>query len=364
MGRIKILYTIPNFDTAGSGKVVYDLVKGLDKNQFEVEIACSSNKGSFFEEVESLGVPIHIQKTTTDYRPYLTLSFRLRPIIRFMKSNNYDVIHSWHWSSDWTEVLAARLAGVKWLYTKKAMSWGNRHWKVRSYLANFIITINDEMSLYFPNKKHQALIPLGIDTDYYSPEYFSKSVTESTNFNIITVANLVPVKGIEVLIKAIKKINDKRIELTVLGDNDNEYGKYLSSLCTELDISNRVHFLGKQSDVRPFIVNADLYVIPTLDEGRKEGMPMALVEAMSMGVPVLGSNISGINFVLKNFKGLLFKAGNHLELRDGIENIRNLKLEARKKLGIELCTYVINNFSYNDFIKAHQELYIEIIKRN
>src|SRR5690554_7435 len=165
MGRIKILYTIPNFDTAGSGKVVYDLVKGLDKDEFELEIACSSNKGSFFAEVESLGVPIHIQKTTTEYRPYLTLPSRLRPIIRFMKSNKYDVIHSWHWSSDWTEALAARLAGVKWLYTKKAMSWGNRHWKIRSFMANFIITINDEMSLYFPNKKNQALIPLGIDTD-------------------------------------------------------------------------------------------------------------------------------------------------------------------------------------------------------
>lgn len=364
MGRIKILYTIPNFDTAGSGKVVYDLVKGLDKDEFEVEIACSSNKGSFFKEVESLGVPIHIQKTTTNYRPYLSLPTRLRPIIRFMKSNKYDVIHSWHWSSDWTEALAARLAGVKWLYTKKAMSWGNRHWKIRSFMANFIITINDEMSRYFPNKKNQALIPLGIDTDYYSPEHFSKSAIESTNFNIITVANLVHVKGIEVLIKAIKEINDKRVELTVLGDNANEYGKYLSSLSTELDIYDRVHFLGRQSDVRPYIANADLYVIPTLDEGRKEGMPMALVEAMSMGVPVLGSNISGINFVLKNFKHLLFNANDHLVLANAIESIQNLRPEERRKLGMELRTYVLNNFSYNDFIKAHQELYIEIIKRN
>lgn len=360
--KIKILYTIPNFDTAGSGRVVYDLVKGLDKKKFEVEIACSNNKGSFFKEMESLEVPIHIQKTTTDYQPYLSLPSRLQPIISFIKSNNYDVIHSWHWSSDWTEVLAARLAGVKWVYTKKAMSWGNRHWKIRSFLANFIVFINDEMHSYFPNKKHQALIPLGIDTAYYNPELFPKSTIENTDFNIITVANLVPVKGIEVLVKAIKKIDDIRVILTVLGDNTNEYGKSLSVFCKELHISHQVRFLGKQPDVRSYIANADLYVIPTLDEGRKEGMPMALVEAMSMGIPVLGSDISGINFVLKNFESLLFRAGDHLELSKAIENVRNLNLEQRQELGMELRTYVINNFGYDEFIKAHQKLYNEIIK--
>ena len=53
--RIRILYTIPNFDTAGSTKVVYDLIYGLDKTQFEIEIACQHNKGTFFKDVEALG---------------------------------------------------------------------------------------------------------------------------------------------------------------------------------------------------------------------------------------------------------------------------------------------------------------------
>src|SRR5690606_27562604 len=143
--KIKILYTIPNFDTAGSGKVVYDLVKGLDKNKFEVEVACSSNRGSFFNEINNLGIPIHIVNTTTNYRPYSSLIFRIKKIRSFFRKNEFDIIHSWHWSSDWTEALAARWAGAKWIYTKKAMSWGNRHWKIRSFLAHFIITINDEM---------------------------------------------------------------------------------------------------------------------------------------------------------------------------------------------------------------------------
>lgn len=358
--KIKILYTIPNFDTAGSGKVVYDLVKGLDKDKFEVEVACSSNRGAFFKEIESVGVPIHIIETTTNYRPYGSLLSRIETIRDFIKTNEYQIVHSWHWSSDWTEALATRWAGTKWVYTKKAMSWGNRHWKIRSFLANFIITINDEMRSYFPNKKNQKLIPLGIDTAYYNPELFPEKLNISDIFNIITVANLVPVKGVEVLLNAIKKLNDPTILLTVLGDNTNEYGQYLTSVCNQLNIEKQVNFLGKKTDVRSYIAGSDLYIIPTLNEGRKEGMPMALVEAMSMGIPVLGSDISGINFVLSNFKKLLFEAGNEEKLAVKINSIHTLKMAERKKIGSELRNYVLENFNYKIFIDAHQELYKEI----
>ncbi len=360
--KIKILYTIPNFDTAGSGKVVYDLVKGLDRNKFEVEVACSSNRGAFFSEMEGLGIPIHIVETTTKYRPYNSLFFRIKTIKNFLRSNNYDIVHSWHWSSDWTEVIAARWAGAKWIYTKKAMSWGNKHWKIRSYLANFIITINDEMRSYFPSKKNQKLIPLGIDTNYYNPKIFPQKPDQNKVFNIITVANLVPVKGVEVLIKAIKKLNDAAIKLTVLGDNSNEYGRFLASLCRDLNMEQQVEFLGKKSDVRPYIATSDLYVIPTLNEGRKRGMPMALVEAMCMGVPVLGSNISGINFVLKDFKNLLLEAGNEILLSQKILELKILSEPERIKLGNELRMYVLENFNYQKFIEAHQKLYNELIK--
>ncbi len=356
MSKIKILYTIPNFDTAGSTKVVYDLINGLDKDEFEIEIACQHNKGAFFKEVEALGFTIHIIDTTVPYRPYLSFYSRLRPIIHFFKKNKYDIVHSWHWSSDWTEALAARLAGVKWIYTKKAMSWGNRHWKIRSFIADYIITINEEMRNYFPNKKNQKLIPIGIDTDYYKP------ITQNPGkdlqlFKIITVANLVPVKGIEVLMKALKLMEDASVYLMVVGDNENEYGKMLLQLGKELSIENNVKFTGKVADVRPFIEEADVYVIPTLDEGRKEGMPMALVEAMAMAIPVLGSDISGINYVLGEFPKLLFKAGNELELRNKLIEMKNRSLEERNMMGLFLRNYCINNFSMDIFISEHENLY-------
>ena len=366
MGRsnkiIKILYTIPNFNTAGSGKVLYDLAKGLDSERFEVSIACNHNKGSFFKEVEALGLPIYIIDSTVPLRPYYSLFLRIRPFKNFVKSHQFDIVHSWHWSSDWTEALATRLLGVKWLYTKKAMGFNNKHWKIRSYLASFIVTINNEMNAYFPNKKQQALIPLGIDTDYYNSNLFKvKTPVVTDEFHIITVANLVPVKGIQILINAVHKLNDSNVKLTVLGDYDSDYGKDMVVLKDRLGMHQQVRFLGKKLDVRPDIAAADLYVIPTLDEGRKEGMPMALVEAMCMAIPVLGSNITGINFVLKDFDNLLFQPENIEELALKINEIRLLSVEDKTSLGTSLRNYCMSHFSLQSFIEAHETLYLKLV---
>lgn len=364
MKKIKVLYTIPNFDTAGSGKVLYDLAKGLNKDKFDVLIACVNNKGAFFKEVEALGLPIFIRPITKPLKPYYSLVFRLRENIQFIKKHKIDVVHSWHWSSDWTEVVAARLGGAKFVYTKKAMTWGNIHWKVRSYLSDFIITINEEMKNYFPNKKQQKLIPLGLDTEYYNPTLFQKK--ETGIFKIITVANLVPVKGIEVLINALQLLGNDKIHLEILGDDRAEYASELKRSVQELDLQKQITFLGKHNDVRPFLVDADLYVIPTLDEGRKEGMPMALVEAMCMAVPVLGSNITGINYVLKAFPETLFEAGNSQDLAHRISEVVAKTPSQRIEKGNTLRNYVLKHFSFEKFINEHQDLYkaLRINERN
>ena len=356
--KLKILYTIPNFDTAGSGKVLYDLAKGLDPNYFEVSIACKHDKGEFFKTIESLNLPIYFIDPTVPLRPYYNFIFRLNPFKKIIKAQQFDIVHSWHWSSDWTEVLACRLGGAKFVYTKKAMSWSTIHWNIRSFLSNFIITVNEDMQHYFPYKKNQKLIPFGLDTAYFSPEKYKKKPNESL-FKIITVANLVEVKGIEVLIKALKLCGHSNFYLDILGDDSGAYADVLKALVKDLKLENQVVFLGKHSDVRPYLAQSDLYVIPS----RKEGMPMALIEAMAMGIPVLGSDISGINFVLKDFPELLFKGSNIKILSDKIESFYKKSNTERIDIGKQLRDYCVSYFSMSAFIKAHEDLYIKLAKK-
>jgi len=363
--RIKILFTIPNFDTAGSGKVVYDLVKGLDKTVFEPEICCFHNKGTFFKTIESLGVKIHLFQFTIPYRPFITFPFRVFKIYKFFKRNQFDIIHSWHWSSDFSEPLAAKLAGIPFIYTKKAMGWGNKSWVWRSKLSTKIIVINEDMLLqFFGSMKHKVKqIPLGVDVLHFKP--FPKkeisiegfSINEN-DFVIVSVANLVPVKGIEVLLEVVKSINNAAIKTLIIGDYNNDYGKSLKQQYE----NEAIKFLGKQQDVRPYLALADVFVIPTKDEGRKEGMPIAPLEAMASENIVLGSNISGIKDILKQFRSCLFRPDDVSDLSDKILEIKKMSIIERDALSKRMRVYVEKELSLKQCILSHEVFYESLLK--
>ncbi|SVE36257.1 uncharacterized protein METZ01_LOCUS489111, partial [marine metagenome] len=63
--KLKILFTIPNFDTAGSGKALFNIANNLDKQYFEPHIACLNDKGVFFTVVERSKIPVHIFQFTS-----------------------------------------------------------------------------------------------------------------------------------------------------------------------------------------------------------------------------------------------------------------------------------------------------------
>ncbi|RED48358.1 glycosyltransferase family 4 protein [Seonamhaeicola aphaedonensis] len=358
--RIKILFTIPNFDTAGSGKVVYDLVKGLNKDLFDPEICCFHNRGGFYKHIEALGVKIHVFPFAVPYKPYWSLPFRILKIARFFKRHQFDLIHSWHWSSDVTEPLAAKIAGIPFVYSKKAMGWGNKAWLWRSKLSNRIIAINKDMISQFFNRLEPkvAYIPLGIDTNHFKPQKPDKSLANTlgirdSNFVVVTVANLVPVKGIEVLIESITQINDFSVKLLIVGDYGNDYGLRLKSKYE----SEAIRFIGKQNDVRPYLALADVFVIPTKDEGRKEGLPIAPIEAMASGKIVVGSRVSGVKDVLSVFENHLVTPSNVAALSLKLKELKALTEKERETLGLQMRSLVLDKYNLNECINKHEVLY-------
>lgn len=360
--KIKILYTIPNFDTAGSGKVVYDLVRGLDKEKFSPEICCFHNRGVFFKEVEKLGVPIHIFPFTTTYKPYFSFFFRTYKIAGFFKKNKFDIIHSWHWSSDFSEPLAAKLAGIPFIYTKKAMSWGNKAWKIRSWLSSKIVVLNTDMiPMFFEKVKSKTkLIYLGVDIDTYLPQ--EKTVKtplghsfKTSDFILVTIANLVPIKGVEYLIEAIEKLNDPSIKLLVVGNNKNKYGQGL----IENTKSKNIYFIDKQLDVRPYHAIADVFVIPTKTVW--EGMPVAPLEAMASQCIVIGSKVEGVKEVLQDYPDCMFPAKNPDAIIEKINSLQSMGAEKREELALQMRKTVEQKFSLTGCVTAHEQFYINLI---
>ncbi|MGQ9919521.1 MAG: hypothetical protein ACUVS7_19165, partial [Bryobacteraceae bacterium] len=169
---IRILYTIPNFVTAGSGGALVNLIRHMDRSRFTPAV-CVSRRGGRLEEVlEEMGVPVLEARFTVPAIPYSGLLRRVRQAAQAFRGERFDLWHSFHYGDDYTEPLIARAAGAKaWVYTKKNMNWRGRAWKVRSLLAAGIAAQNTRMLREFFRpwwwKRKTALIPRSVDAERF-----------------------------------------------------------------------------------------------------------------------------------------------------------------------------------------------------
>ena len=155
----------------------------------------------------------------------------------------------------------------------KGPSYGG--WRMRSFMANKIITQNtDMMKLYYPKSSKARLITIGVDCEMYKSTPVSSAFKKEWGINnkdriIITVANLVPVKGIEILIESFKKITNKiaNCKLFIVGDDSTPYASELKKNVTnDSKLAKTIIFTGRQNNIVNFLNIAEIYVQPTLNK--------------------------------------------------------------------------------------------------
>ncbi len=119
------------------------------------------------------------------------------------------------------------------------------------------------------------------------------------------VSNFRKVKRVQDVIKVFAKVNkEKKSNLLLVGDGPERY--HIEELCRELDLCDRVKFLGKIRDARHVLEISDLFLLPS----ETESFGLAALEAMAVGVPVISSNTGGIPEVnLHGYSGLLSDVG-------------------------------------------------------
>ena len=365
----KILFTIPNFDTAGSGKALLNLCSRLDKNFFKSYISCSHSKGFLFKKVISSGIPFYINNNQVKMKPRLKGLSKCYQLSKFFTKLNVDLIHSFHYGPDYSEALAAKIAGIPWVYTKKNMNWGGsskNSWQIRSMLSSHIIVQNRDMKkLFFKKYKNTSLVPRGVNTDEFMPMKKKMSLVRKHNIHddeivILSVANLSPVKGIDLLIRSFKKLSKtyKLIRLFIVGDKKSDYGLEMEKMVKGSPLEPKVHFTGKVSNVINYYSIADIFVLSTIKKG--EGCPVSLLEAMSCNIPSIASNVSGIKDILSPFPELLFTPEDSDNLTKKLEKLIVTKLD-KKKLYRK---HILKKYDITFEVKNHEQIYKNILSVN
>lgn len=144
------------------------------------------------------------------------------------------------------------------------------------------------------------------------------------DFRIGTLGRLVEKKGVDVLLHAVTQLKNKglRVQLDIAGDGP--LRQELESLCADLHLGSEVSFLGSldHHHVEKWMADLDVFVLACkMDKnGDMDGIPVVLMEAMSQGVPVISTDLSGIpELVMDMETGLLAIPNDSASLADKIE---------------------------------------------
>ncbi len=368
MRKIKILFTIPNFNTAGSGKHMVDLIRNLDHDRYEPHICVDHEQGNYYSIVKEFGYPIITRRLSPNRGNYLSAMKQVLSNARFLRKQGFDVIHSFHWKSDWFEPLAAKLAGIPWVFTKKSMVW-HKHWTMRTKLAKFVFTLNPEMSTLYPiSDSKSTCVGLGPNVveviervQKHDKEQVKKDLGLEGKLVLLSIANIVPVKNIDYLIKAFSQLScDKQKHLFIVGDKDSDYGRSLEELVTELGISHQVTLTGKVIDVEKYISIADLYIQPTSQHGRSEASGVACMEACAAGVPSIGSDVAGLRFVIGD-QNLLFEPDSEDALVEKINDMLAKENKELKEVGDQLQKRMYELFHMPIVAIDHEKVYEKFV---
>ncbi len=159
---------------------------------------------------------------------------------------------------------------------------------------------------------------------------------------VVSVGRLVDYKGFHVLIRALARLKQRGRPMHCLIVGEGPERAALDRLVARLGLGEEVSFAGglRQDEVRAAISRADLFVLACVEghDGQQDGIPIVLMEAMALGVPVVSTRLSGIpELVVDNRTGILVAPGDEEHLADGMERLltdeplaRRLRDEARR----------------------------------
>lgn len=369
---LRVLFTTPNFESAGLRNVISDLIKGLDRSKVLPSLCVHKRK---FNDLEKSLAPL------VEHFFEVRLREPLRPFHKFVKTarkvreefrGKFDLAHSFDYASSWSEGLFMRFAGIPWIVTKTDLLFGGMNWHLRMLLAKKIVCLSEAQRKAILGKgifsKKTCVIHTGVDLEVFKPGAVKRRILQnfgldSGHFVFGCVADIIPVKGQRELIEAFAGIAGEfwQARLVLIGGCDEEYQKELKNLVSELGIQQKVVFMERRKDVADLMREIDVLILATRNAGRKESFGAVLVEGMAAGLPVISTKSGGPEEIVVDGKtGLLVEAKGAQPLETAMRDLlaHPGKVEV---FGRESRIRAERFFSSKGMVKKYQNLYLEVM---
>lgn len=326
-------------------------IRNLFENGYVVEVACSDVGGRMDEIHEKLRDCVRKIHTVDLHRsPAAPGNFKgYRQMKAIIEKGHYDII----WTNEPVMGVTTRLAakearkkGTKVLYMVHGFHFYEGapkvNWmvyypieKLMASKADVICTVNHEdnrRAKSFKVKEVKYIHGIGINTERLTLGNDKSDIREElgldkNDFIVLSVGELNENKNQKVIIQAISMLKDKNIHYILCGKGDQ--AENLKKLAAENHLEQNVHFLGYRKDVVDICSQADVYVMPS----KREGLPVASLEAMYCRLPLVTSKIRGLTDVMENgVSGYMCSPDDARGFAEGIKCLKaNPKM--RKEMG-------------------------------
>jgi glycosyltransferase involved in cell wall biosynthesis len=289
--------------------VAASVCNNLDPVRFSpIVLFMNKSSGPMPEVLDRLAVAHHGLEMTR-------FSFLTRPltVARVLNRLKIDVLHVHHVPLYRRVATGARMSRVKGIvlteHAKYSISRStNLQAACRSaakHVSHFT-TVSTDLKGYFvselgiPADRIKVVIN-GVDTKRFRPTEEKEALDgmlqiPPAKHTLLSVGRLCEAKDQLTLLRAIKRLTQKGVDVRLGLIGDGELSQLLNDKVTELELGRRVELLGSQSSVERILPHADLFVLSS----RREGLPMALLEAMACGLPIVSTAVGGIPEVVKD----------------------------------------------------------------
>lgn len=336
--RKQLVFVMQNLKFGGAEKSLLTYLQHFDRDKYQVTLVLHTREGELLQQVPD-DVAVYGLVPRDDH--HLLSRVKRAVFFRILKywPGLLKLVHpvfrrSYAVTVGFMEGLSTELAAlfrgpkIAWVHTDvQENDWADRYFRhyqqQRIYRQfNEIVFVSQGSLHHFndkftvPNTAHERVIHNPIDlqhiraqADRHDTALLNWHYDTTDSYRIVTVGRLDPVKRIDLLIQAVRQLNDRNLTLTVVGD-----GPELGALHAAADGADNIFFVGFQRNPIPFVKASDLFV----STSQVESYPTAIIEALVVHTPVLATANIGVREVLHDSAAVLPATISAADLADRI----------------------------------------------
>ncbi len=372
MSKIKILELIDGGFLGGGQTNVLSIIKNIDKEKFDVSVAARGG-GKFETAVKKLGIPFY----PVDMPKFLRTKY-LKNVQGLYKKEKFDLIHSHGGVAGfYGRLIKKHSPNVKTVHTIHGIHYINiKKFFVRNFskaIEQYLVQFTDKticvsrcdfisaVDLKITDEFKTVVISNGIDISKFSVHEKSTKLFEDlglkeNNFVIGNISRFDVQKNQKLIIQAAYYLTKKYPEMRFVFVGAGEYLKKMMEYTREAGLGKFILFAGEKENVKDFYTIFDVFVLPSF----WEGMPFVLLEAMASKLPIICSNLPGLNEVITdNFSALTINPHDVDELFNDISKLYNDE-ELRCKLMVN-AHEAVQKFDEKKLVKDYENVYAEVL---